>query len=240
MIPWLVLTVPLAASSEEVAMEFVRIDESADQAVGEELLYEIYRRTDIKISITPMPARRALIEASNGRKDGEALRIWSVGDRYPTLIRVPTPISSIRTQAFAKEGNLFTLKDSSDLGKYDIAIVRGVQHTADITRELMNVQVLSKMSLLMGFVREGRGEIALTGRINGLSLLIEYAIRDIVTVGDPLRELPLYHYLYEDHKHLVPEIDSIVRSMVDSGEMSALRKRYEEEYLVNLVVRENH
>jgi spermidine/putrescine-binding protein len=65
---WFLLTIPLTASSEETTMNFVRIDESSDQTVGEKLLYEIYKRAGIEITITPMPAKRALIEASDGRK----------------------------------------------------------------------------------------------------------------------------------------------------------------------------
>ncbi len=230
------LTIPVTASSEEITMNFVRIDESSDQTVGEKLLYEIYKRAGIKITITPMPAKRALIEASDGRKDGETVRIWSVGEKYPTLIRVPTPIYGIRTHGFAKKGNSFALRNSKDLEKHNIVIVRGVQHTTNITRGLKNLQILSKMSLLMQFVQKGRAEIALTGRLNGLSLLKEYAISDVVTVGEPLKELMLYHYLYKDHKHLVPKIDSIIKNMVDSGEMSDLRKKYENEYLNNLII----
>lgn len=92
------LTIPVTASSEEITMNFVRIDESADQTVGEKLLYEIYKRAGIEITITPMPA---------------------------------------------KKGNMFTLKDSNDLEKYDIVIVRGVQHTTNITRGLKNLQILA-------------------------------------------------------------------------------------------------
>lgn len=234
------LTIPVTASSEEITMNFVRIEGSAGQAIGGKLLYEIYKRAGIKITITPMPAKRALTEASAGRKDGEAVRIWSVGEKYPTLIRVPTPIYSIRTQAFAKKGNMFTLKDSNDLEKYNIVIVRGVQHTTNITRGLKKVQIISKMSLLMQFVQKGRAEIALTNRLSGLSLLKKYAISDVVAVGESLKELLLYHYLYKDHKHLVPKIDSIIKNMVDSGEMSDLRKKYENEYLNNLIINTNN
>ncbi len=234
------LTIPVTAFSEEITMNFVRIDKSAGQAVGAKLIYEVYKRAGIEITITPMPAKRALIDASIGRKDGEAVRIWSVGEKYPTLIRVPTPIYSIRTQAFAKKGNMFTLKNSNDLEKYNIVIVRGVLHTTNITRGLKNVQMLSKMSLLMQFVQKGRAEIALTNRLSGLALLKEYAISDVVTVGEPLKELMLYHYLYKDHKHLVPKIDSIIKNMVDSGEMSDLRKKYENEYLNNLIIKTNN
>lgn len=233
------LIIPATAFAEETTMNFVRIDGSADQAVSEKLIFEIYRRAGIEITITPMPSKRALLESSEGIKDGETMRIGSVGIKYPTLIRVPTPISSIRTQAFAKKGSGFTLKDSNDLKKYDIVILRGGQHTTDITRGLKNVQEISKLSLLMRFVQEGRADIALSGRLTGLSLLKKHAIPDVVTVGEPLKELLLYHYLHKDHRHLIPKIDAIVKSMVDSGEMSELRNKSENEYLNSLAARED-
>ena len=226
--------IPATAFSKEITLNFARIEGLAEQIVGEKLLCEIYERAGIEITITPMPAARALTEANKGRKDGETLRIWSFGEKYPALLRVPTPISSLRTQAFARTENLPALNGVGDLGKYKIAIVKGVQHTTNITEGFMNVHKLSGPSQLMKLVQIGRADIALTGRLNGLYLLKKYVISDVVAVGEPVQELLLYHYLYKDHRHLVPKIDSVIKTMINSGEMSALRKKYEKEYLGNL------
>lgn len=86
----------------------------------------------------------------------------------------------------------------------------------------------------MRYLQIGRADIGLTARLNGLYLLREHAISDVVALGEPLQELLLYHYLHEDHEHLVPKIDSVIRALLDSGEMSHLREKYEKEYLANL------
>ena len=140
---YLLLTLlPLHASSPKPTFEFVRIDGLTEQAIGEQLLYEIYKRAGISINIVALPAHEALLQASQGKKDGEVLRIFDYGKKYPMLLRVPTPILMLETQAFALKENNFHIKNKEDLAKYKLVIVKGVQHTQNITKDLKNVHKL--------------------------------------------------------------------------------------------------
>ncbi|MBC8177316.1 MAG: hypothetical protein H8E19_07905 [Deltaproteobacteria bacterium] len=67
-------------------LRFARITNTPDQMVGSEILKLAYKRLGIPIVIVEMPGKRALVESSEGRIDGEVHRIFRVGKDYPTLI----------------------------------------------------------------------------------------------------------------------------------------------------------
>lgn len=211
--------------------EFVRIKGLSEQIIGEKLLTEIYKRANIPMNVTAMTGSRALEEASSGRKDGETLRVYTLGDKFPSLLRVPTPISDLTTQSFGIKKAGVDIKTADDLKKYSVVINRGVRHTLNITQGLKNVHVLPSANLFIKFLSRGRADLGLTGRLNGLSLIKASGIKNVELIGTPLKVLPLYHYIHKDHKDLLPTISKAVKEMVDSGEMAKLRAQFEQEYL---------
>ncbi len=216
-------------------MSFVRIQDMAGQEVGGRILLDVYKRLGIPAEVIPMPGKRALREAISGRKDGESVRIYAVGEKYPELVRVPTPLFDFLTMGFAQKGADITLNQPKDLENYVIVRTSGVQHTKNMTEGMDNIYIVESSDLLMPFVSLKRADIALTGRLNGLILLKKGNITNVEAVGQPLQVNPLYHYLNKRHAHLVPKIDAVIREMRASGEISALKARYEQEYLDSVV-----
>jgi ABC-type amino acid transport substrate-binding protein len=179
------------------------------------------------MNITAMTGSRTLEEASSGRKDGETLRVLTLGDKFPSLLRVPTLISDLTTQAFMIKKAGVDIDSATDLKEYRLVINRGVRHTLTIIRGLKNIHVLPSSSLLFAFLSLGRADLGLTGRLNGLSLIKASGIKNVGLIGQSRRVLPLYHYIHEEHKELVLTIDAIVTAIVDSVEMTKLRAKYE-------------
>ena len=173
------------------------------------------------MNITAMTGSRALEEASSGRKHGETLRMFTLGDKFPSLLRVPTPISDLTTLAFGIKKVAVDIDSATDLKKYRLVINRGVRHTLNIIQGLKDIHVLPSSSLLFAFLSRGRADLGLTGRLNGLSLIKASDIKNVELIGQSLNVLPLYHYIHEEHKELVPTIYAIVKTIVDSGEMTS-------------------
>ena len=233
-IAFIFLTVCLlipAVSMAAPKYTFVRIENLPEQEIGERLLKEVYKRAGIEIEVEAMSGVRALEAANSGERDGETLRIWSVGEKFPSLIRVPTPLSALTTQAFAKKDSNITLSSPDELKKFSIVITRGVAHTKDITSDLENVHEVPSEDLLMPFVEAGRAELALTSLENGMVILKNAGITDVVAVENPLKVHPLYHYVNEKNKDLVPKIDAVIKEMTDTGELEKLQKQYAQDIL---------
>jgi len=213
---------------------FVRIDGLAEQAVGEELLKVVYDRAGINMTITAMPGRRALEEASSGRMDGETLRVFALGENMPSLKRVPTALSSLQTVAFARNDAMPAVSDKGDLNNYNSVIVTGVLHTHAITEGIENVQEVSDPSAMFRMVDRGRADLALTSYLDGLASVRLLGLDGIVNVEPALNDQPLFHYVHESNQELVPVIDAIVKEMANSGELVELRTQLETAYLDSL------
>jgi hypothetical protein len=56
---------------------------------------------------------------------------------------------------FFKEGSNLDIKNATDLRKYSIAVVRGVRHTADITKNHPNVYISNNTELAIRLVLNG-------------------------------------------------------------------------------------
>ncbi|MBF0230558.1 MAG: transporter substrate-binding domain-containing protein [Desulfamplus sp.] len=220
--------------SEEAKYHFVRIDGLAEQVVAEKILKDIYNQAGITIDIEAVPGGRAIMLATTGKSDGETLRIFSYGEKYKMMIRVPTPYSSLETTVFAKKSSNIDIKNKADLAKYKIVIVRGVQHTIDITEGLDTVHVIDTVEQMMKFLNLDRADIAITNNISGVAVLKKLKLTADIIPLITLETLDLFHYLHETHKDIVPTVDEVIQKMVKSGELKKLREKYEKEYLDNI------
>ena len=216
-------------------LRFVRIINTPDQMVGAEILKVAYKRLGIPIIIVEMPGKRALVESSEGRIDGEVHRIFRVGKDYPTLIRVPTPINYIEPTAFSKRMK-FTVSGCADLEEYRIGIVRGVRHAENCTQGMKKVHVVNNSRLLMQILHRDRVDIVITARINGLLQIKKLNLDSIHCMTPPLSREPVYHYLHEKHEALVPKINGVFKEMEENGTLERLRERFIGELLEQSIV----
>jgi hypothetical protein len=207
---------------------FVSIENLIEQEIGRIVLPKIYERLNLKIQIHPRPGERAQKEAVTGMKDGEIMRIWSYGESNPTMIRVPTAYYFLETMAFIKKGRAINLSGKEDLKRYRLVKVRGVMHTDAITNGMPMVHTINGTAQMMRFLEKDRADVALTNTMDGILSLRALGYADkVVSIEKPLAVLELYHYVHKKHKALVPKIDSIIKEMKQSGELSRLVKEAE-------------
>ena len=205
-------------------LKFTQIVDTPDQAIGAVIVKAAYEKLDIPVKFVILPGKRALAESSEGRADGEVHRIVEIGDDYPTLLRVPTPINYIEPSVFSKRHE-FEVTDCTALQGYQIGIVRGVKHSQLCTQGMKNVFVGDDLTSVMRMLNAGRVELLITARINGLLLAKELGLEAIKPLSPPLSRFWVYHYLHERHKKFIPTIDAIFKAMQESGELEALREQ---------------
>ena len=85
----------------EQTLVFSQIQNTLDQKVAAKILDAAYKQIGFSIKVVEMPGKRALKESSEGRVDGETSRIFEVGEYFPSLIRVPTPINYISSTVYS-------------------------------------------------------------------------------------------------------------------------------------------
>jgi ABC-type amino acid transport substrate-binding protein len=214
----------IGIASAQQPLTFTQIVDTPDQAIGAVIVRAAYEKLGIPVKFAILPGKRALAESSEGRVDGEAHRIFEIGDEYPTLLRVPTPINYIEPSVFSKKHN-FEVTDCAALQGYQIGIVRGVKHSELCTQGMEKVFVGDDLSGVMRMLDAGRIDLLITARINGLLLAKELGLDAIKPLSPPLSRLWVYHYLHERHKDLVPNIDAVLKAMQESGELETLREQ---------------
>ena len=214
----------IGIASAQQPLIFTQIVDTPDQAIGAVIVKAAYEKLGIPVKFAILPGKRALAESSEGRLDGEVHRIFEVGDEYPTLLRVPTPINYIEPSVFSKKHG-FEVTDCAALQDYQIGIVRGVKHAQLCTHGMQNVFVGDDLTGVMRMLDAGRIDLLITARINGLLLAKELRLDAIKPLSPPLSRFWVYHYLHERHKELAPTIDAVFKAMQESGELETLREQ---------------
>ena len=212
----------IGIASAQPPLTFTQIVDTPDQAIGAVIVKAAYEKLGISVNFDILPGKRALMESSEGRADGDVHRIFEIGDEYPTLLRVPTPINYIEPSVFSKIHE-FKVMDCPALQGYQVGIVRGVKHSQLCTQGMENVFVGDDLTGVMRMLDAGRVELLITARINGLLLANKLKLDAIKPLSPPLSRFWVYHYLHERHKDLVPTIDKVFKTMQESGELEALR-----------------
>jgi hypothetical protein len=212
------------AGAQEV-VRLARLESVPDQALGGELLVQIYRRLNIDVQFVDLPAKRSLIESSEGRVDGEVQRILAVQDQFHTLIAVQPSFNSIEPSAFVRRGTALHVDGWKSLAPYRIGIVRGVGSSERGTQGMRSVEAVTTMENLMQSLDAGRFDVVVNDSFSGLLVLRRLGLEGKVQVLDPpLEHIPLYHFLHERHRELVPKVSEVIRGMHASGELDRLRR----------------
>lgn len=214
------------AAQAQAVLRLARLDNVPDQFVGSEILAAVYKRLGITVQFVDLPAKRSLLESSEGRLDGEVQRILAVQDQYPSLIAVRPSINSIEPTAFVRSGVSLQVDGWKSLAPYPIGIVRGVGSSERGTQGMRAVEAVTTMEQLMQSLAEGRFVVAVNDRFSGLLVIRRLRLEGTVQpVEPPLERIPLYHFLHERHRDLVPKVEQAIRSMQASGDLERVRQQ---------------
>jgi polar amino acid transport system substrate-binding protein len=214
----------LAGAQTRAPLRLARVENIPDQLVGSAILEVIYKRLELAVEFVDMPAKRALVESSQGRVDGEVQRVLDVGREYPSLLAVQPPINYIEPAAFVTRVDV-AVTGWSSLAPFSIGIVRGVGSSERGTRGMARVEAVTTIDQLMEILASDRIDVAVSDRFSGLLVIKRHHLETrIRTLAPVLEHIPLYHFLNERHRELVPRVGRIIQAMAASGELERLRE----------------
>jgi len=217
----LLLTAGIAQA--QTVLRLARLENVPDQAVGAAILQAVYAHLGIQVTFVDLPAKRSLLESSEGRVDGEIQRILAVQDQYPSLIALHPSINFIEPSVFARSVDL-RVSGWNSLAAYSVGIVRGVGSSERGTQGLSRVEAVTTMEQLMQSLAAGRFDVAVNDRFSGLLVIRRLQLEEVVRpLEPPLERIALFHFLHERHRALVPKVEQVIRSMQASGELERVR-----------------
>lgn len=194
-----------------------------------EILEEAYGKIGIKLQYVDMPRNRSLVEANNGRISGEIGRLPDLEQKFTNLKRVPFPLFAFETVLVAdrRDCGLCTLDDVDNL-----AFVSGMQTVlqtikdADFNKPTSQAVDIDQLHLM--FTNKRVKAVALNdfeahqlGYYDNPHLIIT-----------PLRSQLGYHYLHEQHGHLIEALNDTLEEMHDAGRVTEIFRNHGVQFLM--------
>lgn len=192
------------------SLRFSSFDAPNLTPVAERILTQAYGELGISIEVVRANPRRALLDSTSGKTDGELVRIKSVGAAHASLIRVDVPIVVARTYAYALNPELRG-KSFDELKHLRVGHVTGARFAVGMARGFAEVWTADTPEQLFEMLRRNRIDLVIAGEGTGRRLMRELDMPEVFPLLPSLQTLSFYHFLHESRAALVPRIEEVLR-----------------------------
>jgi len=189
------------------------------------LVGEAFGRLGIELRVLILPAGRVLANANLGIEDGCLLRIAGLEEKYPNLVRVPETLMVSEFVAYSS----VRLDESDRLDKFrplSVSYISGWQIFDKLFRDHPHVTQVKDADLMFNLLKNGRADVVLYERWQGLGILRELKIDDIHLVRPPLVSMDMFMYLHRRHRHLVQPLAGKLAELKQDGTYRRLYDRH--------------
>ena len=185
--------------------------------LGKQIIRKLYDSCGLDIRYLDVPAARAVLMAEKGQSDGELARIpMAVNDNAP-LLPLTTPIQEARLVSVVLNGKAGDSKAS--LKGKRIGFLNGYRMIARVLPEDVTQVATSDTFQLIDLLERGRIDVALTLEWDALAAKRK---NPNLSIGEPLLQAPLYHWVHESRKDDIPCLSRALESMKASGEIDQI------------------
>ncbi|MFO8043582.1 MAG: hypothetical protein R6U25_10300 [Alkalispirochaeta sp.] len=181
----------------------------------DELLQRVFTNLDISLTIRHLPSERGLIEADQGRIDGEFARTGLVADEYPNLLRVPAPLSTWDFVAITRSDTP-PPESFGELGEYHVAFINGWKVFETNVTDYRSLTLVENEEQLFAMLLAEHVEVVLYGRLRAADWMQRHSDTSL-TVGEvPLIRRPMYLLLHRKHADLISRIAAEITRVRDT------------------------
>jgi polar amino acid transport system substrate-binding protein len=201
------------------------------------LYSEIFKKLGYTFEGRSNPTERSLILANNGQVDGEGGRIVLIDTlKYPNLVKINEPVFTVKLAAYSTNNKIKinSWQSFSKINNLSIGYIFGSIETSNEIETFVPKPNLINIT----DTKQGCAMLA-AGRIDifiDVYEYMEYYLKadtnlkhsDIACVGE-IKQYKVYPCLNKKHAKLVPEFESVLKSMKSSGNYQlALKKGFME------------
>ncbi len=189
--------------------------------VSVKVITKLYQRLGHDMILIRYPGKRSLVEANQGRVDGELIRVKAASKLIPNLQRIPIQIGRLKGMALTKVGKPKIVGMGGLIGK-KVGILRGVELTDRITRSLPRV-VMNSIDSLFQSLLLGRVDVILFPDLDAKEYLRVHELTTKVVINStPVIEVPLYHFIHKSKPDLIQKMTSLLEKLERTGELDAI------------------
>ena len=165
-----------------------------------------YEKIGFKVKIHEMPAQRSLHESNSGEAiDGELARAVFAEQFMKTQIRVPVRLTTIEASVFVKDLDI-EIKGWESIKGYRTTSVRGYMILKKHMENLSQLTEVADTKQALSFLDNNRADLAVLVKKIGLKTLESLNFKDIKVLEPAIEHIPVYHYIHEKNKDLLPAI----------------------------------
>jgi polar amino acid transport system substrate-binding protein len=181
------------------------------------LAHEIFSRLGIEVTLTPLPAERALINVNSGLDDGDMFRPAGIEQIYPNLLRIPERILDYDFVAYTKRTDI-RIRKLADLKPYAVGFPNGWKNIESRVREVSEITTTKTIDELYSLIDKGRVDVIIIGRPSGSKSMdpISQSFH-LVAHEPPLVQFDMFMYLNKKHASLVPRVVQTLKDMKADG-----------------------
>lgn len=191
--------------------------------IEERVLGDAFGRIGVRCTFVPIPLLRLIEMANDGQVDGDIGRIPEVADRYPNLIRVPTPICQTDVAVYGRTAD-FAKRTRSEIAAMNLGIVRGVFVLSKHTRGMKAIEV-QNFEAITNMMANQRIDAAVAIYLDTEVQLQNRHVPEMVRWPYLWASEPLHFLLHKSHAALVPRLEEVLARMAQEG---LIRRYYAE------------
>jgi polar amino acid transport system substrate-binding protein len=194
------------------------------EGILDRLLVAAFGRLGRRVEIRMPPAERGLQDANNGIADGDVGRIRGVDAIYPNLVIVDEPIIESRDFVAFSIRHQFRTPDWAALNPYNVGLVQGWKIFETHAANARSVTRTRDTRALFRMLQHDRIDVALSARLDGLTMAHDLGIQGIRALEPPLARLKMFLYLHRRHADLAPRLARTLRAMKADGAFERIRR----------------
>lgn len=198
--------------------------------IGITVMTEIYQSIGYKMNLARFPSRRSLVEANLGTTQGELLRIKEIQKKYPNLVRIPYPISRLKSMALTLTGQP-EINGIEGLQDKKVGVLRGLEYTNILTRN-MDRLLLNSIESLFEILLAGRVDVIIFPELDAKKYIKSHQLEDKINISTyAIVDIPLYHFVHKDSKIVIELLNKKMSEMESTGALAKLiDTAYQTEY----------
>jgi len=176
---------------------------------------EAFTRIGVQVTISRLPAERALINVNSGLDDGVLMRMAGLKKAYPNLIRIPEKVMTFEFVAFTRNTSIH-VSNFAELEPYTVAYVTGWKFYEDKVKKALEITCVRNLPELFELLKKERSEIILAERWQGLWAAKQKGMK-VRLLQPPFKVSDMYMYLNKRHAALVPMVAQALADMKQDG-----------------------
>ncbi len=177
---------------------------------------EAFSRIDVDVALRHLDPEEALVNANEGKADGDAVRIDGLSILYPNLLQVPAIAFMTNFVAFLKKPES-KLTEWNDLKPYDVAIIKGHKISEKMVLGTRSLTITENLESLFYLLKTNTVEVVVCEREFGTEMARKLNITEIIVSPPPLAKLSFFVYLHKKHEILIPGLIQAINEMHIDG-----------------------